>query len=280
MKKLSSLLVLLLILASCRSQELIRPGDSLEVAFGKAYSLYEEERWRDAASAFETVISVGRGTDTGQDAQYYLAESYYNSRQYLLAASEYERYSSSHPNSERRQEADFKAALSYYNMSPRFNVDQTNTRQAIERFRLFMARYPDADRAEEAAGRIDGLREKLARKNYEAAEFYMRTDRYGAAAVYYDIVMDQYPETSWAETSLYKQIDAYIQYADNSVPARQEERYRKAVDSYEKYVQLFPRGDNRSEAERLYDEAREALTRFDTGEDEDVVTVDNRPLPE
>ncbi len=273
MKKLSLLLVVLFILASCRSQELIRPGDSLDVAYEKAFSLYEEERWRDAASAFETVISIGRGTEFGQDAQYYLAKSYYNNRQFLLAASEYERYSQQHPNSERRQEADFMAARSYYNLSPRYNIDQTKTHRAIERFRLFIARYPNSDRVDEAGEKIEEMRNKLARKNYEAAEFYMRTNRYNAAAIYYDIVIDRYPESRYAERSLVKQIDAYIQFAENSVPARQEERFQKAVESYEKYLELFPRGDNRSRAEDLYDKAREALAQIRGDDDAADITA-------
>ncbi len=273
MKKLSLLLIIVFIIASCRSQELIRPGDTLEVAFEKAYSLYEEERWRDAANAFETVISIGRGTDFGQNAQYYLAESHFNNRQYLLAASEYERYSQSHPNSQRRQEVDFKAALSYYNLSPRYNIDQTQTHRAIEQFRLFLARYPNSERISEVSDKIDELRNKLARKNFEAAEFYMRTNRYNAAAIYYDIVIDRYPESDFAEQALVRQIDAYIQYASNSVTARQEERYQKAVESYEKYLELFPRGENRSRAEDLYDRAVEALARFSTEADEETVTA-------
>jgi len=275
MKKITLLLLFVVILASCRSQELIRPGDSLEVAYDKAYSLYEEERWRDAASAFEVVISIGRGTDFGQNAQYYLAESHYNNRQYLIAASEYERYSATYPNSQRRQEADYKAALSYYNLSPRYNIDQQYTERAIEQFRLFLVRYPNSELIGEVGEKIDELRDKLARKKYEAAEFYMRTNQYNAAAVYYDMIIDRFPGSRYSERALVNQMDAYIKYAENSVAARQEERFQKAVDSYEKYLQLFPRGDNRETAENLYDRAREALLQYDDS-DEDVTAASGR----
>ncbi len=92
MRKPALLLFVLLVIASCRSQDLIQPGDSIQVAFDKAYGLYEQERWSDAARAFETVVNISRGTDFGRDAQFYLAESYYKDGQYLLAASEYDRY--------------------------------------------------------------------------------------------------------------------------------------------------------------------------------------------
>ena len=79
---------------------------------------FEQENYTDAASAFDTVTRVGRGTEYGQDAQYYLAESYYRDRQYLLAASEFDRYVSYYPQDQRRPEVEFKAAICYKNLSP------------------------------------------------------------------------------------------------------------------------------------------------------------------
>lgn len=253
------------LLASCRSQDLIRPGDTLDVAFEKAKSLYDDEKYDDAANAFETVISIGRGTDFGQDAQYYLAESYYKDRRYLLAASEYNRYAQFHPNSPRREEVDFKEALSYYHLSPRYRLDQSYTNTAIERFRLFTSRYPNSERIDEAGNYISELREKLAQKKYSAASFYKRTEQYNAAAVYYELVIDQYPDTQWAEKSLVDQMESYILYAENSVPARQEERFEKALESYSRYLQLFPREENRSRVEELYDRAQSGLQNTEGG---------------
>lgn len=260
MRTLIFLSVAAIILSSCRSESLIRPGDSIEVAFEKAMNLYEQEEYTDAARAFETVVSIGRGTDIGQEAQYYLAESYFNDRRYLLAASEYDRFAQFYPNSELREEVDFKRAKSYYHLSPRFRLDQSYTHQAIEYFRLFNSRYPSSEYVEEASERISELREKLARKQYNAGAFYKRTNRYNAAAVYFDIVIDEYPETSWAERSLVDQTESYILYAENSVMARQAERFEKAIESYYTYLQLFPRGQHRAEIERLYERAQRGLT--------------------
>lgn len=265
MKKFTTILLSVFIIGACSSSNMIRPGDTLDVAFEKAKNMYEDEKYSDAASAFETVVSIGRGTDIGQEAQYLLAESYFKDRRYLLAAAEYERYALFYPNSPRREEVDLKAGKSYYHLSPRYKLDQTNTRKAIEHFRLFNSRYPDSEFVSEAGELINEMRTKLARKKFEAANFYMRTDRYRSAVLYYDLVIDEFPETEWAEKSLVEQIDAYIRYADNSVRGRQAERYRLAIDSYEKYIQLFPRGDSRSKAEDLYDKAASALEKMGEG---------------
>jgi len=266
MRTLLLLTVATFALISCRSQDLIRPGDTLEVAFEKAKSQYDQGDWTDAARAFETVVSIGRGTDLGQEAQFLLAESYYNNRRYLIAASEYQRYSTFYPRSERRDKADYKEALSYYNLSPRYKLDQSYTNKAIELFRLFNSRYPDSDFVDDSSEKISELRNKLARKKYEAARFYIRTNRYEAGIVYHDLILDKYPETEWAEKALVEKIESYILYADNSVRSRQKERYQKAVDSYETYLQLFPRGEQRSRAEDLFDQAMSEIERLDEAE--------------
>lgn len=244
---------------SCAQENIIKRGDTLPVAFKKAMGLYAEENYSDAAEAFETVISIGRGTEYGQEAQFYLAEAYFNNGRYLMAASEYERFTSLYPRAPKRQEADFKEAYSYFKLSPRYRLDQSYTHTAIEKFRLYNSRYPNSDRVDEAAKYIDKLRSKLAHELYGAADLYMRTDQYEAAIIYYGLVIDQYPETAWAEQALVNQINAYVVYADNSVRNSQRKRYRKAVESYETYIQLFPQGEHRSRAEDLVDEARTAL---------------------
>lgn len=251
---------------SCSKENYIRRGDPLPVAFEKAMRQFNNEDYADAAESFNTVIQVGRGTDFGRDAQYYLAEAYFRDRRYLLAASEYERYSSLYPKSKRRQEVDFKEASCYYELSPRYKLDQKYTHTAIEKFNLFESRYPNSDRIPEIAKYENELRSKLARKLYNAADLYMRVDEYESAAIYYGLTIARYPESEWAERALVDQIDAYNVYAENSVRSRQKERYQKAVESYEKYLQLFPKGEHRTTADQYVDRARVALAELDSTE--------------
>lgn len=274
--QLKSILLFLLaglLTISCARKDLIKPGDSLPVAYGKAKNLFDRGSYTEAAEAFETVIQTGRGTEYARDGQYYLAESYYNAGRYLLAASEYERFRTLYPQSQRREEVDFKEAYCYYELSPRFKLSQRYTHTAIEKFQLFNSRYPNSQRVQESAEYITELRSKLARKLYNSAELYMRTDQYEAAIVYYDLTIDRYPESRWAERALVDEINAYVEYADRSVTSMQEERYQKAVEAYEKYLQLFPDSELRSEAEDYVDKARVALANLDTQSDTAGVTA-------
>jgi outer membrane protein assembly factor BamD len=271
MKRISllSLFTLLLLFgSSCKNPNLIRPGEPLDSAYKKAMTLYERERYGDAINAFETITRVGRGTEFAQDAQYYLAEAYYKNNEFLLASSEYERFVAFYPNDNRREEVDFKIALCYMELSPRYKLDQSDTIRALEAFQLFNNRYPDSPLVLESAKYIDELRSKLARKYYMAADFYLRTDRYEAAAIYFGLTIDQFPESELAEDALMRQIETYVVYAEKSISDKQAERYQKAIDGYNKFLQLFPRSDNRAEVENLRDKALAGLRSIEAGEEE------------
>ncbi len=246
-------------ISGCQNDKLIQPGDTVDVAYKKALQQFRAENYRDAAQAFESVISTARGTDYARSSYYYLAESYFQSEQYLLAADTYNRFISLYPQADRREEVAFKEALSYFNMSPRYKLDQQYTRRAIEQFRIFLSQFPNSEYADQAGVYLSEMRSKLAHKHYEAAQLYMRLDQYEAAIVYYDLTVNQYPETQWAEQALVREIAAYNEYASRSVQSSQRERYQKAIDTYETYLQLFPNGENRTQAEDNVDDARAAL---------------------
>ena len=244
---------------ACKSPGLVKPGDPINVSYQKGADAFEKGNYDDAAEIFETVTRIGRGTNYAQDAQYYLAESYFNQGRYILAEAEYARFISFYPRDPKREEVDFKKAMSLYYQSPRYRLDQTATKRAIEEFQLFNSRYPNSELVPESAEKINRLREKLAHKYFESAEFYSRTDQYKAATIYYDLVIDRYPESKWAEQALLKQIETYNNYASNSVLNKQVERYNLAITNYEKYIQLFPQSSGRGEAEALRDRAEKGV---------------------
>jgi outer membrane protein assembly factor BamD len=251
---------------SCANKELIKPGEPIDSAYEKSMAFYEKGEYSDAAYGFDLVTRMGRGTTYAKEAQYLLADSYFQNRQYLLAASEYERFISYYPQDERREEVEFNRALSYYQQSPRYRLDQTPTMRAIELFQLFNTNYPNSEFVSESAQKIDELRNKLARKNYESGQFYLRTLRYKAAAIYFDLTIDQFPESVWAEQSLLKIIETYVAYAEQSIQSKQIERYQLAVDNYEKFLQLFPQSNYRSDAEQYFLEANEQILRLSTAQ--------------
>ncbi|MDN3509566.1 MAG: outer membrane protein assembly factor BamD [Candidatus Neptunochlamydia sp.] len=67
--------------------------------------------------------------------------------------------------------------------------------------RKFKAHFPREPRIEEAYKRLLGMKEELANDLLEVAEFYERTKKGNAAAVYYGTILKKYPETKAAKKS-------------------------------------------------------------------------------
>jgi outer membrane protein assembly factor BamD len=259
--------------SGCKQEELIKQGDSIKVAYQKSLKLYETGHYQDATKAFQTVIKSGRGTDYARGSHYFLAQAYFKSKQYLLAANAYNTFLSLYPQSPKEEVSTFKEALSYYKLSPRYDVSQKNTHKAIQKFQLFISRYPDSDRADQAGKYITKMRTKLAHKTFNAAQLYDRLNQYKAAVIYYNSTVDKYPDTHWAEQALVKEIATYVEYASKSVPSSKRKRYNKAVNTYEKYVQLFPHGEHRQEAKAKVKKAKAALAKMESSSNKKATAV-------
>ena len=233
--------------------------DTPQEAFGKGRALFEEGKYENAIAYFQGAFSFGRTHQWAADAQLYLARSYRANNEYLLAANEYERFTRLYRSDPRLAEANYEWALTYYDLSPESPLDQTDTKRAIQEFQLFMDRFPNDPLMEEAQERIIDLRTKLAKKQFETGTLYERRELYEAAALSYESVFDQYPDTPWAQRALVGAIRMYIAYSDQSIVVRQPERLQQAIKNYDRLTQIFEDSEYLKEAEALYAQVKERL---------------------
>ncbi len=70
------------------------------------------------------------------------AQSYYGMKHYYMAGSYFKSFVEQYPFGKYAEEANFLAAMCDYKISPRAELDQENTRNAIEGFNVFITRYP------------------------------------------------------------------------------------------------------------------------------------------
>lgn len=232
-----------------------------EDAYKKGVAQYEEGNYDKAIRYFRAVMRYGRGNEWGPDAQFKLAMAQRKKGKYLVAANEFKRFKQLYRNHERVPRAEYEQARAYYSRSPRYQLDQGDTRKAIDLFRLFIDRYPNHELVSEAEKKIDKLRAKLAHKQFDAAKLYERRDMWRAATETYESVFDKYPETPWADEALLGALRSYVRFADRSVEKRQAERYQKALDQYSRLAQLFPESPLLRRAKPLRDEAQRKFER-------------------
>ncbi|RMF58640.1 MAG: outer membrane protein assembly factor BamD [Bacteroidetes bacterium] len=257
-------LLLIVLLAGCSGTGRIRYETPKE-AFEKGMAAYEAGKYDEAILYLQGAFDFGRTHEYAADAQLYLARAHFANKDYLLAASEYNRFVQIYRSDPRVPDAEFERAMTYYMRSPSFELDQTDTETAIEQFQLFLNRYPNHPKVPEAEARIRELREKLARKQYEAGRLYERRELFEAAARSYEAAFDRFPDTSWADDALVGAMRAYLAYSDQSIPSRQRERLLPALEHYERLVQLFPDSPLLKEAEALYEQITARLKNLDEG---------------
>lgn len=169
--------------------------------FDRGMKELKKKNYETAIEQLNTVVESFSGSAVVDSALFYLAEARFKNEDYLTAAYEYERVYVDYPSSEFVAEAQYKKALSYSMESPKANLDQENTRLAIDEFKRFIENHPGHRFAEEAQKRIDELTEKLAYRDYLIAELYRKMkspESFQAALIYYRAIIKDYPRSIWA----------------------------------------------------------------------------------
>ena len=80
------ILIILSIFLGCASFQ-SKQEEDIEVQFERAKKFLEKKKYFRAQEEFNNLVIRGTHTDLGDDAQFYLAESYYLNKEYLLALS-------------------------------------------------------------------------------------------------------------------------------------------------------------------------------------------------
>ena len=247
------LLVLALVAAGCGGGP--RTFGSAQEAYDQGIAAYDRGRHDLAIEYLRASLDFGRTSELADDAQLALARAYAADRQYLLAGNEYTRFVEFYRTDPRVEQAAYERIQAYAELSPRYELDQTDTRQALNYIRIFLDQYPDGPNAVAASELAAELREKLARKQFEGGRLYERRELYQAAVIAYRDVLENYPASAYADDALLGALRAQIDYARGSVEARQQERYRGALDLYDELTTLFPQSETLEDAQALYEVA-------------------------
>jgi outer membrane protein assembly factor BamD len=232
MKKIVSLLIIIVLLASCNEYQKALKSEDPAVKLVMATKMYEAKNYNKAIRIFEQIASVYRGKPESENLYYMFSQSYYKTKQYYLAGYQFESFVSSFPKSDKVQEASFLGAKSYSMLSPVYSLDQTDTTKAIEKLQTFIDTYPNSTYLAEANSIVKNLNEKLERKVFENAKGYNTISDYKSAIVALDNFIADYPGTPFKEEALFYKFDSAYQLGINSVPAKMEERLNVAKVAY------------------------------------------------
>ena len=245
----------LALFSGCSGYEKLLKSSDYRLKFTKAMEYYENEEYARASTLFDQISAVFRGTTKADTVFYYQAKSYFNQRDYILSGHHFKNLAFNFPNSVYAEESDYMVAYCFYMQSPKPSLDQQNSEQAINHFRLFGIKYPNSERNAEAQKYIAEMRNKLVQKSYMSAKLYYNLEDYRASIIALQNSLNEYPNTEHREELMFLLLRSNFLLAENSIVQRQVERYQDAVDEYYSFVGEFPESKYRQQADRIYDAA-------------------------
>ncbi len=269
MKKGILVLGLLMVTLSCSEYQKLLKSEETAPKYTAAEQLYNEGKEEDsnkklkkALRLLEQIEPEFRGKPQGERLVFLLADTYYQLGDYFNSPFQFERFLQLYPDSQKAEEASYKVAASYFYRSPRYNLDQTDTRKAVEELQIYLNTYPEGEFNEEANKMATELRVKLERKAYEIAKQYHHTEYYKAAIASFDNFIANYPGSPFREAAYYYRFDSAYRLAINSFEVLMEERLNQAKEFYKSYKKYYPEGEYTPQLEDALLEIDKSLQNF------------------
>ena len=194
-------------LAAC-ARSLPFPGLTPNEIYALGVQEMEQERWAEAAEAFEFVLfspTFGRAAE----ARLLLADAQYEQELYIESRSQYIRVMDRWPADTVAVRAALGVCRSLASLSPIPERDQTFTRQARLACRQVAADFAGLVIGLTASRLADEMNLKLAEHDYETGRHYLKRNLNFSAILYFEGVWTEYPDTEWAPWALYQMIDAF-----------------------------------------------------------------------
>jgi outer membrane protein assembly factor BamD len=249
---------LILYQTSCSKFRQIQKSDDWEVKYRAALEYYDKEDYYKASVLIEEILPILRGRPEAERIQFYFAYSYYYQKQYVMSAHYFKTFFTIYSRSEYAEEAMYMHAYSLYLDSPDYELDQTNSEEAIAAMQSFINRYPQSKYANDANQIIDQMQLKLERKAYENAIQYYRLEKYNggealkAALIAFENFQDDFPDSNLNEDICFLKIEAAYKLAKKSIRSKMRERLMTAIDNYQYFIDNYPQSDYVKSAENIY----------------------------
>ena len=242
-----------LLVSSCSDFRKIMKSSDWQEKYNAALKYYNEKDYYRATVLLEDVLPIIRGTKTAEEAQFYYAYAHYYERKYILSAHYFKQFYDTYSRSEKAQEAMFMHAYSLYLDSPNASLDQSSTAEAIQAIQRFINRYPYSEYKERAEAVLAETRLKLERKAYDNALLYYRLSQFKAAIIAFDNFQKDFPDSDFNEEIGYWKLAAQFELAEQSIQAKQKERYYTTIEFYQTFIDRYPESKFVREAESIYE---------------------------
>lgn len=259
MRSIIILFVLATTLVSCGEYQRVLKETDVAKKYSMADSLFKKEKYKKSLRLYEQVVPAYRGKPQAERVQYLYASNLYYLKDYYAASYQYERFATSYPQSDSAEVAAFRSVESYYRTSPRYTLDQGDTKVALEKLQDFLTLYTDSEYHDKANEMSAELQTKLERKEFDVAKQYLHIMDYKAAIAAFDNFIKRNPGSDFQEEAYLRRMEAAYLLAKHSTPSLVKERANNAKEYYKNYSKYYKETEFSEEAEDLLEKINEVI---------------------
>lgn len=249
----------------CSPYSKLLKSNDYDLQYRTAIEYVEDGKYQKALTLFDKVRMYYLDSNRADSIAFYAGLALYQMGDFGNSATVFDEFRKAHDRSPFLEEAEYMYAKGFYYASPEPERDQTATMQAITAIGEYLSRYPGSQKREALEADVVELVQKLHDKAFIDARTYYKIGRYKSAIVALQNALDDYPESTHREEIMYMMARSSYEYARNSLPERQRDRYLDMIDYYLSYISEYPEGKYARELNRLNENAKKFLERFGDG---------------
>lgn len=246
-----------LLLASCGEYQKVLKSSDNNYKFEYAKKAFERRQYAQASTILADLVNIFKTNDKAEETLYLLALSYYENKDYVNSAAYFHNYYTRYPKGKYAELARYYCGYSYFIDSPEAQLDQSVTLKAIKELQSFIEYFPTSDKVAIAQAAIFESQDKLTLKELQNAQLYYNLgtymgNNYQSAIIVAQNAIKDYPYSKYKEELEMIVLKSRYQEAVQSVEEKKADRFREVVDEYYSFINNYPDGENRREADNIY----------------------------
>lgn len=229
----------LIVLSACSQYAKLLKSDDNDLKYKAAKEYYINKKYDKALPLFESVLAAWKGQDKSEEVYYYYSYTEYGMGNLASAAFHFKNFTETFFTSKHLQECAFMKAQCEYEMVMPVELDQSQTKTAIDELQLFINLHPTSEYVDSCNVLMDDLRKLLIKKDYNKAVLYYNIERYKSAIAAFENLQKDYPDIANPDVVDFYIIKAHQKLAENSVPSKLIERWKETKEVSVRYIAKY-----------------------------------------
>ena len=254
-----------ILLGSCSDFRKLQKSTDWREKYTAAVRYYERGDKGDyikASTLFEEILPIIRGTEEAEKANFYYAYCHFHQNLFVESAFYFKNFYETYSRSEFARESMYMHAHSLFLDSPVEELDQSSSEEAITAMQQFLNLFPNSEYTAQANATINELQRKLEKKAYSNAVLYKKLSQHNSAVIAFENFNKDYPDSQLNEEINFFKLESQYLYARRSITTKQFERYQKAIEYYNYFIENYANSKFAKDAEDIYDDCRKWMAEY------------------